>query len=502
MRAAADLFLVILLLLLGACSAGHEAVPTAPPPTAVAQAETPAPFEPGPSLSTPSPAWTPAASPMPPPTLVPGDYVYLRTGFGAAVSPPGSILVFSASTGAQAESLPPGIGAPDWSVLYVVTTKDGATTISALDPALGPGAPALRQKLIQGNYQLAGGGLSPTGKYVVLAGSSGDQGSTSYLRFAGPSDRFVVLDTGFSGPCGGASSWTAPIDFMQLPTPAMRCICFSLRLTTPACVNLAQAASRQGRFGWQLVVYDVEKSQLLTQPLADQEGRTVTLSQRMAAVPSRDGRWVYSLETDASGIQLVYALDLATRTVRRVDLPLAGGMGTVAQERASLAVAPGGSELFVINSTPASIVRIATSGLSVEGNQRLLLPGALLASGQPAGGGGQPGNGGGGNGLAAAGARRALFGAGPVLSPDGHTLYLATTAGLAVVNLDNLSLVATFLPSVTVNSMVISPDGTTLYATSAALGQLIEVDARSGSIRARFGGIEQGWALLDATTHR
>jgi hypothetical protein len=441
---------------------------------------------------------------MPRPTLVPGDYVYLRTGFSSAGNAPQSIIVLNAATGARAESLPPGVGTPDWSVLYVVDTKDDATTISALDPALGPDATALRQKLIQGNYQLAGGGVSPTGKYVVLAGSSGDQSSASYLRFAGPSDRFVVVDTGFRGPARGIILDNA-YRFYAIADAGNALYLLQPAPDDSSALNLAQGTPRQGRFGWQVIVYDLEKSQLSTQPLADQDGRTVTLSQRTAGVPSPDGRWVYSLETDASGAQLVYALDLATRTVRRIDLPLAGGMGTVAQERASLAVSPDGSALYVINSTPASIVRIATSAFNVEGLQRLLLPGTLVASGQQVTGRGRLGSSPEtGNGFGGAGARRAIFGPGPgpVLSPDGHTLYLATTAGLAVVNLNDLSLIATLLPSVTVDSMVLSSDGTRLYATSTGLGQLIELNAHTGAIIARLGGLGQGWALLHATTYR
>ena len=262
---------------------------------------------------------------------------------------------------------------------------------------------------------------------------------------------------------------------------------------------LLQPSFEQGQSSWQLFVYDMQTSQMSSQPLVDQDNRPVALRQRTVAVPSPDGRWIYSLETDASGTQIIYAIDLATRSVRRIDLPLAGGIGVVAQVPAWLVVSKDGSTLYVINSTPASIVRIATGSYNIERSQRLLLLGPLVVPGRLRPSGGRAANGI-GNGYA--GIRRAAAVQAPLLSLDGRALYLATSSGIAVVNLADLSLSATLLPAVPVDSMVLSSDGVRLFVVSSQLGQIIEVNARTGTILARLNGVGQGWALLHVTTSR
>ena len=170
------------LLLMSGCTASQKQISVDPSPTVLAAAMTPmaTPFEIGPSPSLPLPGGVSAVTPVPQPTLAPGEHLYVRMGFGGYGATQAPVVILNVSTGTREESLPPGIAAPDWSAFYVAVRKDSATTIEAFDPALGPGSPAERQKLIRGDYQLIGGGgldfgsggLSPTGKYLVLAGVS------------------------------------------------------------------------------------------------------------------------------------------------------------------------------------------------------------------------------------------------------------------------------------------------------------------------------------------
>jgi len=106
------------------------------------------------------------------------------------------------------------------------------------------------------------------------------------------------------------------------------------------------------------------------------------------------------------------------------------------------------------------------------------------------------------SGVSGFGARGRLALREAMLSPDGATLWLPGSGGLAAINTSDLQLRGLYLPDVGVESIAFSADGARLYALSAEQGKIIRLDARTGARQGEIGYIDQPYALLHVLTNR
>src|SRR3954451_158850 len=70
------------------------------------------------------------AAPTPTPPAAPGDLLYVRDGAQGASE---RLTIVDSLSGARQRDLPAGVTSPDWSTLYVAESRDGKTTLRALD---------------------------------------------------------------------------------------------------------------------------------------------------------------------------------------------------------------------------------------------------------------------------------------------------------------------------------------------------------------------------------
>jgi hypothetical protein len=474
----------------------------------------------------------------------PGDYLYVRGGYGSVSQ---GLALLNAATGTHEQDLSIAIPTVDWSMLYRVAVdgQNVETKVCALAPATGPDAAPLRTRTIEGLYTLPGpglpgtsGGLSPNGQWLALAEASNGQDTTSYARFSGLASRFVVLDTAFSGPVRGVIL-DANYRFFTISNDGN-----SLYLLE----NAPQQDSQLGRNRWQLRVFDVKKGQMVEGPLSDQTGKTVTLGMRQPATPLSSGGRLYTLGVNDKGNQAVYELDLNNRQVRSLDLgPLtvtggqvggtgggantaggvagspdgangyaqvggqrAGGQVLAAQFGRQLVARGDGKTLYLVdNSANGSVMEIDATTLKVRRSQSFTLPDVAPAP-QPsptpdatAGATVRATPGAGSRfGVSGFGARGHLALREATLSPDGATLWLPVSRGLAAINTSDLQVHALYLQGVGAESIAFSPDGARLYALSIELGQIIRLDARTGAQQGEIGYVDQPYALLHVMTNR
>jgi hypothetical protein len=470
-------------LALSACTANRKHETPTPTPTAVAHVI--APSTPKALRPTPGPAATPTPTltTAPRATLSPGDHLFARGGPSGNAQQ--GLVIINGNTGEREQSLLSSVVSPDWSALYAVDVQNGATTLLARDPIARPGDPPLRQRLIQGEYQLlapdvdgTAGGLSANGKWLVLGGRSNVSTSGGLGRGFGASDRFVVSDTAFAGGMRGVIL-NGMYRFLAISNDGNN-------------LYLLESPSQgQGRFATQVRLYDLKRSHLAEQPLVDQNNNAVMLGPRLANVSSPDGQWLYSLDSSGEGPS-VYALNLAGHTLTRLALPQGGGPGTRFAMRASLLMAPDAKTLYVVNSGTGSIVEIDTAGLTVRDSQAVVLPGRppdLSGMRSPTPGPGTRG-----------GAFRQMGFRSSILSPDGRTLYVTGNSGLAAINAAHLTLRGYYLPDVPLASLAFSPDGARLYALSTEAGKIIRLDPETGTRLHEIPSPGQIWALMHVET--
>ena len=68
-----------------------------------------------------------------------------------------------------------------------------------------------------------------------------------------------------------------------------------------------------------------------------------------------------------------------------------------------------------------------------------------------------------------------------VAAPDGTALFAAGASGVTVIRTKDLTVVRTDLAGSTIDGLGITPDGATLFALLRGSGQIVAVDARTGT---------------------
>jgi len=412
-----------------------------------------------------TPAVVPVAATTPSPTLrppVPVGLVFAQVQYPT----PGIRVIDTQGTGTP-RTLPAGVPAPDWSLLYTASYDGAHTQVAALDPLTGA---VLRTASLEHAYQFQwddgygladAGGTSPDGRWLALTGSHEYHADGRVLS------RFAVLDAAFTQPAqvlvlAGTYTFDALANDGQtlylienLPPDQ----------TTPT-------ADRTPHY--RVVFVDLRHPTDTPQVLVDKTTQGTTMAgTRQSAVVMPDGQWLFSLYLNPKQ-PFIHALNLTNRFAVCIFLPASVG-DPASQGRWALARTPDATRLYAANSTLGTVVEIDAASLSTLRTVHLPMesphaanPLAVLAAGFA------PWH------VAAKGDRMAT---GIAVTPDGGTLVLSGGQGLMLIDTPDLHVRTRVLVDQYLGSIALSPDGQRLYAANGDAGMLLSLDPVSGAMR-------------------
>jgi len=280
-----------------------------------------------------------------------GDVLFVGTSAGiAAVSP---------ADGAVAFTVPGGVAAPDWSVLYRSRATHGGTEVSALRPD----GSTLWSSRIDGH---------------------------AVVKLASPGGAALVLGPRYSS--GGRPRTDLVVGRMGLSQPAFRTYhvpgnvepeAISLDQTTLFLIEYVPAMHPTG---YQLRRLDLGTGALRDVPRVDQDETGVMHGIARTHVMSRDGARLYTLYTVSEKRAFVHVLDLRDKYAHCVDLPLPFGTGP--QSAVALALTPDGSRLFVADRHSGAAAVVDTTRLTIDNTGTVPLAGSTGPAGAVMGGDG------------------------------------------------------------------------------------------------------------------
>ncbi len=213
----------------------------------------------------------------------------------------------------------------------------------------------------------------------------------------------------------------------------------------------------------------------------------VTTGFRTAGVLSPDGRTMFRLDTGSATTNCtstdgpeciangsppyVVALDLVTRRVTRLMLPVAQRSGDFEKYLLwSLAITPDGSTLYAVNPALGVVDQVDARQMSLRRTAPITVARAhdevittIARFFFPV-----------------AEAKRYIIG-GALLSPDGRTIYAAAHDGVAVIDAATLRSRAVWQPAHQIDTLRLSSDGRRLYAVDNMQGKLAMIDAETGA---------------------
>jgi len=421
-----------------------------------------------------APRPTPTASESTSPTATPrpnatNDVVYLRSIGAGGVA---NILAIDARTGATVRTLPDGSPSFDRSTLYVTEEANGATQTVVRRVDIGT-EQEFGSFTLDGTYHAiwTDGGqtaMSRDGRHLALS--------------IYPYQQNGEWVTGFKVVDASSGATEASLDLKGQSTygfVAMSPDGRSLYLNGP----LALSPSGESDSGMR--VFDVPSSTLL--PAGAIAGVRKQGGFRPAPVFSRDGRWMFSLDTGAAGNctsfdgprctpspdeqPYVLALDLVSRRMLTAPLPMEQKSTDFEKYLLwSVAVSPDGGTAYAINPALGVIDEIDARQMTVRRTSSITVSqadeGLLAALGRFL--------------FPIADAKRYITG-GALLSPNGDRIYAAGYKGIAVVNTSDLSSRAVWQADGEFDVLALTSDGERLYAVSNANGKIAIIATRDGS---------------------
>ena len=371
------------------------------------------------------------------------DTILLKTATGLRVVD---------ANGALVRSLGRAMPSHDGTVFYAL---DGpAQTLRAIDARSGDtkstiGLPGAFRFVDEGAP--APTGLSPSGRWLVLAGEAGD-GSA-----------FAVIDT-----AAARVAATVALDD-KFAYDAISDDGTSLYLIEPISTDKARSLiGYESPYGYRVRVYDVPSATLVPTPVVDQKLASQTTNDHaqtrvdgimsgiyQSSVQSRDGNWNFSFYYNPSRGPFIHALHLSARFAFCIlDLPTAP-KGFEKRLGWSLAIAPANTTMYAANGSLGLVTAIDTETLKVKRTASL--------SGLP---------------TAAETARTSAPNA--IVARDGRRLYLAAERGVALIDTSDFAVRGLFLSDRVVANMALSADGRRLYAVSSE-GNIAVLDATTGA---------------------
>lgn len=447
--------------------------PTVAPPTVAATATPLTVAVSAATVAVPTATATPAARGL----------LYVRTGFEGGTR---GYTIVDTARGATMRDLPPGPPAADWSSLYTVAYDGTRTTVQALDPLTGA---TQRATMLAGKFDfptdtLAGtaGGLSPSGKWLVLSGAQ------AYIADAPNRTRvessFTVLDTTFAQPpkrvdLGGDYTIDTVADDGN-----------ALFLIENVPTDTATPGTSPG-VRYRVMVVDLASSARAPQLIVDKTAKSDTMTgTRSTTIATPSGEWLFSLYLNSAQGPFIHALNLSARYAVCIFLPTTAKEDMSKQLLWSLARTPHGNALYAVNGALGIVAEIDPQGLSTRRTVTLPMPvahaPAPLAS------------------LArwlspVAVSAKGLARGDAALSPDGQTLYALAERGLLVVNTRDLTLRGHFLPDWSLSGVLVSADGGSLYAASGDRGKIVSLDPATGAMRGEVPGVHDPTSIAHAT---
>jgi DNA-binding beta-propeller fold protein YncE len=378
-----------------------------------------------------------------PPESAATDQLVLRTS---------SALQVWDAKGDLVRSFGRAIVSADGSVYY---TLEGASpsTLQWVDAKTGRTITQLR---LDGSYSFANErelgptGLSPNGRWLVLAGESA------------VSSRFAVIDTALlklaaTADVPGAFGYDAISDDGT-----------SLYLIERIAPDIARQLGVSAASSYRVRVYDVPSAKLSETLVVDVKlaGQTVGDNNAQtrvdgimngiyqSSVPSADGRWNFSFYYNPNRGPFIHVLHLDSRNAFCIlDLPIVSG-GYEKRLGWSLALTPSGQTLYAVNGALGLVSSIDATTLKVTRTTAI--------AGLPAAAGTAP-----------------LYSSNARVAQDARKLWFAAARGVALVDTRDLALRGLFLPERVVTSISLSPDGRRLYALSDE-GTVWMLDATTG----------------------
>jgi len=359
--------------------------------------------------------------------------------------------------------MPSGVTTPDWARMFAVTIDDNfGTALRVLDPRTG----ALLDRVhVDAGMSLAdgpgfsgrSGGLSPSGRRLVLTGGPTDgngRRSTTLLR---------LYDTAALHTAPHAVSLPGELTVTGIDDGGR-----NLYLTQYTMQSDGSAVVSLRR-------YDLVHDTLDANPVVPRgHGGQSATSDALDSIATQDGAWLLSLYVFDSSGPWVQALDLATGSALRIDLPNARPSSSSAGELDllwSLSRSHDGRQIYAVNAALGTVVDITAAPpfAARTGTLPTPSPSPSPAAWSPFG-------------VTSADAKRLLLG-GSLISPDDRTLYAAGDNGVAVIDTRALTLRRTLLADQPPESLALSADGRWLYVVSAApSGGLYQVDTTTGAV--------------------
>ena len=370
---------------------------------------------------------------------------------GKATEP--GLHLIQATTGQAMLDVPAGAQATeDWGREIVATPAGATTTVRDLIVETGLGGPQL---VIDGAWRLPTIGYDPT-----PVGLSAD-GSTVAL----------VESTPAATAAGRAVSRFAVLHVVPLEGPA-RIIelpgSFDFDAISPdgSILYVVEhlAGGPEGRY--QVRAVDVATGVMRDAIIADKSNIDEAMAGWPIAQVRRSDGLVMTLYRGAEH-PFIHALNTAESWAVCIDLPGAHAHDAKAALDWGLAAAPDGGAVFAVNATLGLVEDISPSDLLVRRSVAVQpLAGASIVVAKYLHGGSGP------------------VGRRVVVAPDGATIYAAGSAGILVIDTENLTVAHRFLDGTSVAGLGLTPDGQTLVALDGE-GTIQLLDAGSGAIVGR-----------------
>ncbi|HVR88942.1 MAG TPA: hypothetical protein VHG53_05280 [Candidatus Limnocylindria bacterium] len=354
----------------------------------------------------------------------------------------GPTAIVDADSGAERAFLPAGVAMADWSRYWAVQPGGDSTTIGAIDSGTGTAAESFT---VNGRFALptaygaAPSGLSANGKWLVLA--------AAHPNVPAATSRFAVVDL-IAGRLSRTVTATGDFSFDAISDDGRN-------------VYLVEHLGPPTQY--RVRVADPGGSGLSETPIVDVKVASPSMNGAYhSSVTDPSGQWQFGLYFNPTKGPFIHALNTTQLYAQCVlDLPDAGAG---VRSMWSMALAPGGGHLYVVNGAAGVVADVGPTSLKVErANLHLLLA----------------------TGATATTARTPVHAV--ALSADGSRLYVLGETGILVIQTADLSLKARYLQDAPLRSIALSPDGQRLYALGED-GMVSRLEASTGRPMATMSG--------------
>jgi DNA-binding beta-propeller fold protein YncE len=335
------------------------------------------------------------------------------------------------------------IGAPGWTVAFAAEIDHaGNTAVRVIDARTGQ---TTRTTQLAGRWTLvpeygtAPSGLSPSGRWLVLADPRPDRTA------------FQVIDT------------TGVVQPKRIDIPGR----YSFDAVSDSGESLYLVERLQGT-QYRVRVADVPSGSLVPGSVIDVKQVTtadangVMNGSYTTATAGPNGDWYFSVYQHPTKGPYIHALNTSARIAECIlDLPTFGNAGAVEMAKQpfwSLALGKQQltSRLYVVNGALGQLALVDPYEIRVKQLATFKVP---APSSKPAAFAPQTG---------------------AAVSPDGYRLYALGESGIFLIDTTDLSLRATFAQGAAFRGLAVSPDNATLYALAADGRTISILDARTG----------------------